>query len=127
MTGPVLLALGIWMLFTADFSWPNVVVGLFASLLVSMLNRHRFSAWQLACLILTALIRLPWAIWESFLIVVIPHRHERVSFRRISDPENPWAIFCQTFIITFTPRSLVVGEEKNGQLQLHSLEKRELP
>ncbi len=127
MTGPVLLAFGIWMLFTADFSWPNAAVGLAGSLLVSMLHRHRFSAWQLVYLIGAALIRLPLAVWESFLIVIVPHRYERIVSRRISDPGNPWAVFCQTFIITFTPRSLVVSEEEDGQVQLHSLERKENP
>jgi multicomponent Na+:H+ antiporter subunit E len=125
MTGPILLAFGIWMLFTSDFSWTNAVIGLAASVLVSLLNRHHFSARQLIGLIGTALIRLPQAIWESFMIVLLPHRHERISTYRMVDPKNPWAVFCQTFIVTFTPRSLVISEEKDGEVRTHSLERKE--
>ena len=127
MTGPVLLAFGIWMLLTSDFSWLNAGIGLAGSILVSRLHRYRFSAWQLICLLGAALIRLPQAVWESFMIVLLPHRYERVSVRRVTDPQNPWAVFCQTFIITFTPRSLVISEEEEGEVRLHSLERKELP
>ena len=126
MTGPVLLAFGIWMLFTADFSWLNVAVGLAASFAVSLLNLHRFSAWQLVRLIGTALLHLPVAVWESLCIVLLPHRHERMALRTVRDPGNPWAVFCQTFVITFTPRTLVCSEEEDGQLQLHSIEREDV-
>jgi multicomponent Na+:H+ antiporter subunit E len=115
------------MLFTSDCSWLNVLTGLAGSIVVSRLHRYRFSAWQLIYLVGAALLRLPQAVLESFMIVILPHRYERVSFRRMTDPQNPWAVFCQTFLITFTPRSLVISEEEEGKVRLHSLERKELP
>lgn len=126
MSGPIILAFGIWMLLTADFSWPNAVVGLLGAVMVSRLPLYRFSAWQLVVLIVSTLVRVPSALWESFRIVLLPHPYEQVSTRKVHHPENRWAVFCQTFIITFTPRSLVVGEE-GGELHIHSLERREAP
>jgi multicomponent Na+:H+ antiporter subunit E len=125
MSGPIVLAFGIWMLLTADFRWPNAVVGLVGALLVSLLPKHRFSAWQLIYLILSALVRLPQAILESLLIVFLPHRHERIASHKVIHATNPWAVFCQTFIITLTPRSLVIGKEGKGRLRLHILERKE--
>lgn len=127
MTGPILLAFGIWMLFTADFSWLNAMIGLVGSMAVSRFHHSRFSAWQLIRLLGAALIRLPQAVWESFMIVLLPHRYERVSLRRVIDPQTPWSVFCQTFLITFTPRSLVISPEEEGDVRLHSLERKELP
>jgi multicomponent Na+:H+ antiporter subunit E len=127
MSGPIILAFGLWMLLTADFSWPNAVVGLLGAVMVSRLPLHRFSAWQLLCLLIAALVRLPQVLWESFLIVVLPHPHEQISTRKVRQPGNHWAVFCQTFIITFTPRSLVISEEDGGEVRLHSLERRKAP
>ncbi|WP_372808889.1 Na+/H+ antiporter subunit E [Pontiella sp.] len=121
MSGPFILAFGIWMLLTADFSRTNALAGLVAAALVALLPKHRFSAWQLFRLILSVLIRVPMAIWESACIVFIPHPNERISTEKIQHPQNRWSIFCQSFIITFTPRSLVVSED-DDEIRIHSLE-----
>lgn len=124
-SGPALLSFGIWMLLTGEFSLSNAVLGLLAALLVSLLPQHRFSAWQLVYLVLSALVWLPKAIWESFLIVLLPHRYERISSHNVIHSNNSWAVFCQTLIITLTPRTLVIGEDKKGWLRVHSVERKE--
>lgn len=123
MSGPFILAFGIWMLLTADFSWVNAAVGLAAAAVVSFLPRHRFSAWQLIRLVLSGLIRFPIALWETLLMVLLPHKLERTHRIKLKTPNNPWGIFCQTFITTFTPRTLVVSEEEDDELLLHSIER----
>ena len=125
MSGPILLAFGIWMLLTADFTWPNALVGLAGAIVVSLLPKHRFSAWQLISFILSALIRLPQAVWETCQVVLQPHRHERTTSQRFFQADNPWAVFCQTLIICFTPRSLVISEQKREKVEVHTLERRE--
>ena len=124
MSGSILLGFGIWMLLTADFTWTNACIGLLGALIVSLLLKHLFSALQLIDLVLSALIRLPQALWETFLIVIIPHRYTRITYQTVDHPDNPWRVFCQIFLITFTPRSLVMSDEKKGQVRLHSLERR---
>lgn len=127
MSGPVLLAFGIWMLLTADFTWPNAAAGLIASVAVSLLPKHRFSAWQLIYLVLSALVRIPQALWEVLRIVCLPHRYERITAHKLIHARNPWAVFCQTLIICFTPRSLVVSEQHKGEVKVHMLERRKEP
>lgn len=124
MSGPLLLAFGIWMLLTADFTWPNVLLGLAGAVLVSLMPKHRFSAWQLLYLMLSVLFHLPQALWETLRIVLQPHRYEGTSSHRLFQAGNPWAVFCQTLIICLTPRSLVVSEQKHGQVTVHTLERR---
>lgn len=123
MTGPVLLAFVIWMLFTAEFSWLNALIGLAGSMIVGLLNPYRFSAWQLIRLWAGMVIRLPQALWEAFRIVLLPHGCENLTEQSVDHPESPWSVFSQTFLITFTPKSLVISEEKDGRVQLHSLER----
>ena len=122
MSGPFILAFGIWMLLTADVSWPNIIVGALAALGVSFLPRYRFSAWQMVRLFISILIRIPLALWESFRMVAGSYPNESSSLMNVEQPQNKWAVFCQTFIITFTPRTLVVSEEVDGKVRLHSLE-----
>ena len=123
MSGPVLLAFGMWMLLTADFTWPNALVGLAGAVVVSRIPKHRFSAWQLIYLILSVLVHLPQAVWETCRIVLRPHRHERISAHRFFQAGNPWAVFCQTLIICFTPRTLVISEQRGAEVQVHTLER----
>jgi multisubunit Na+/H+ antiporter MnhE subunit len=125
MSGPVMLAFGIWMLLTADFSWPNALLGLIGALLVAPLPKYRFSAGQLLYLILSVLVRLPQAILETFLIVCLPHRYEKRVPCKVAQARNPWAVFCQTLILTLTPRSLVVSAPEKGTVELHRLERKE--
>lgn len=122
MTGPLLLAFGIWMLFTADLHWSNVVIGLIGSTAAARFCRYRFSAWQLFMLMLSALVRLPLAIWQSILIVFLPYRRERLTLEKMVDTDSPWKVFCQTFLITLTPRSVVIRQLNDGRLEVHHLD-----
>ena len=73
------------------------------------------------------LLHLPQAVWETFLMVLIPHRYETIVQKTVRNPENPWSVFCQTFIITLTPRTLVISEEINGTVRLHIVNRKETP
>jgi multisubunit Na+/H+ antiporter MnhE subunit len=123
--GPILLSFCIWMLLTGVYTVSNGLIGLLAACAVSLVTRHRYSAWQLLYLVISMLVWIPKMLWESLLIVLMPHRHERISTRPIRYVRNPWAVFSQTLVITLTPKSLVVGEEKKGQLKIHSVERKE--
>ncbi|MFC1762417.1 hypothetical protein ACFL6U_10105 [Planctomycetota bacterium] len=126
MSGGILLAFGLWMLLTMDTSWLNGCIGLIAAVLVSWLPKHKFSAVQLLFFILSTLIRLPLVVWEALLIVFLPHRYERITCETLKDTDNPWTVFRQVFLITFTPKLLVISDEDElGQVHTHSLERKE--
>jgi len=127
MSGTVLLALGLWLLLTSDFSWGNVLLGLFGAALASRVSGYRFSVYQLASLVLGVLKSLPLALWQTFLIVCSPHPVERVERVPLKHPSDPWACFRQVFLITFTPKSLVISDENEGHVLLHSVEQGEEP
>lgn len=123
--GPILLSFCIWMLLTGVYTLSNALIGLLAACVVSLVTRHRYSAWQLIYLIISMLVWLPKVLWETLLIVLLPHRHERMSTHTVMHARNPWAVFSQTLVITLTPKTLVVGEEKKGELKIHSIERKE--
>lgn len=127
MSGTVLFAFVLWLLLTSDFSWGNVSMGLIGALLVSWVPKHRFSVSQLVSLVAGTLLRVPLALWQALYLICNPGLVERVERVPIKNPENPWSCFRQVFLITFTPKSVVISDEQEGQVQLHSLEKEEAP
>jgi len=127
MSGAMVLAFCLWMFLTSEFSIPNACLGLVAAVLVSWLPKHRFSALQLILLVGSVMIRLPQALGQACWIVLMPHDHERITALRLQHAQDPWRAFCQIFLITYTPKSLVVSDEKDGCVQIHSLERRDLP
>lgn len=127
MSGAVLLAFGLWMLLTTEFSLVNVCFGVVAAVLVAWLPKYRFSALQLLRLAGATLFRLPQALAQTFWIVLMPHRHERIVPLRLQRPQDPWRTFCEIFLVTYTPKSLVVSDEEDGMVQVHSLERKDSP
>jgi multisubunit Na+/H+ antiporter MnhE subunit len=125
MSGTVLLAFGLWLLLTSDFSWGNIILGFVGALLVSWVPKHRFSAYQLVSLVIGALSCLPVALWQSFSMVFNHRLVECIERVRLKNPTDPWACFRQVFLVTCTPSSLVISDEQEGHVQLHSLKKKD--
>lgn len=125
MSGALLLGFGFWILLTADFSVPNVLIGLVGALLVSGLPASRLTARQLLGLLGATVALLPQALAQAFSIVLRTHDHEVITREPLRRPEDPWATFHQVFLITFTPKSLVVSHEEDGRVQVHTLERKE--
>jgi multicomponent Na+:H+ antiporter subunit E len=125
MSGVILLAFGLWMLLTMDVSWLNVGIGLMAAVMVSWLPKYKFSAVQLLLFILLTLLRLPQAVWEALLVVFLSHPYEHIARETLIDTDTPWAVFRQVFLITFTPKTLVISDvDDQGQVYRHTLERK---
>lgn len=127
MSGAVLLAFCLWMLLTAEFSFANVGIGFGAAVLVSWLPKYRFSALQLLMLLWATVIRLPQALGQAFYIVLWSHDYEYITRLPLQHRRDPWRTFCQIFLITYTPKSLVMSDEEDGCVQVHSLERKDQP
>lgn len=125
MSGPALLAFGIWMLLTADFSWINGTIGIIAAVSVSLLQPYRFSVLQFLNLAFLIVLNLPRAITETFIMVLLPHRHERCQEKLLKNPDDAWAVFVEIVIITFTPYTLVTQAGKKGRIRLHIISRKE--
>jgi multisubunit Na+/H+ antiporter MnhE subunit len=121
MSGPILLTYCIWLLLTADFRWINLLVGLVVSVVVSRVFTYRFSAFQLIYLVLSFAIRIFQALWELVVIIFRPYRGEKVQQVQLAHTRNPWAVFCQTMIISLTPKTLVTKTDKTGRAEVHVL------
>lgn len=125
MSGAILLAFGIWMLLTSEFTLLNAIIGFVASCVASLLQPYRFSAWQLLQLAALTILNIPRAIFETFLLVFVPYRHEVNKKHELKDPGNAWSVFMETFVITFTPMSLVTSAEEDGKIHIHVVSRKE--
>ena len=124
-TGPALLSFLIWMMLTGEVTSSNIIIGAAVSAMASLLPRYRFSAWQMIVFIVSFLAVLPKVIWEACLILLLPHNSEDTDVRKIDAAGDTWRMLCRTLLITLTPRTLVVGEEGDGKLKVHTIKRKD--
>ncbi|NJN30128.1 MAG: Na+/H+ antiporter subunit E [Synechococcales cyanobacterium RM1_1_8] len=119
------LRLTIWFLLTADGSWANIAIGLAVALLLprsSHLASSKLKDWLRA--LWEVLVAIPQAYWESVEIMVKPHRGEDIVLERVKPNRSAGLIFLDIFIITFTPKTIVVDCRADGWYEVHRILRR---
>lgn len=120
----LLLRLTIWFLLTADLSWPNIVIGLAIALLLPR-SRTYLADWREWLRTFgKALIAIPQAYLEALEIIFRPHLAETVTMERVLPRRTPGLIFLDIFIITFTPKTIVLKYHKQGWYEVHQITRR---
>ncbi|MGB3614515.1 MAG: Na+/H+ antiporter subunit E [Elainellaceae cyanobacterium] len=121
----LLLRLIIWFLLTADISPANIVIGICVALLLP----RRYSAppvirdWLRAfCEIAVA---IPQAYIEAVEMMIFPHRFEDVVMERVRPQRTPGLVFLDIFLITFTPKTIVVKCHQDGWYEVHRVQRRQ--
>ena len=123
----LLLRLGLWFLLTADLSWPNVLLGVAIALILPKFGPRCYTAttvikdwlqifWEI-------LVAIPRAYYEAFEMMLFPHRRETVTRVPSRRRRTPGMIFLDIFLITFTPKSIVVKHHKEGWNEVHWVRK----
>ncbi len=121
------LRLVIWFLLTSDLSWANILIGVAVALLLPRSSRikSRLKDWM------GALKEIIWAIpkayVEAFQMMLQPHDHEEVTIERVKPNRTPGLIFLDIFVITFTPKTIVLNYRDDGWYEVHQLARRDLP
>lgn len=120
----LLLRLTIWFLLTSDLSIPNIIIGVAVSLLIP----HRYTDLStLKDLIKTfweILVAIPQAYMEAIEIILRPHTEEDVCMERIKPRRTPGLIFLDVFLITFTPKTIVLKYHDRGWYEVHRIRRR---
>lgn len=123
----LLLRLGIWFLLTADLSIANILIGLVVALLLPRcftahepLREWLIIAWE-------TVVALPQAYWEACQMILSPHRHESITMDRVRPNRSPRLIFLDIFLITFTPKTIVLKYHQAGQYEVHRVSDRKTP
>lgn len=124
MIGHFLLRLTIWFLLTANFSVANIVIGVCVALLLPHQSMPRESLREWLRGLKKVVLAVPQAYGEAFEIMFRPHREESVVMERVSPQRSPGLIFLDIFLITFTPKTIVLKHHEEGWYEVHQVQRR---
>ncbi|MBJ7898660.1 MAG: cation:proton antiporter [Cyanobacteria bacterium RI_101] len=120
--GTFILRLGLWLLLTANLGLGNVLFGAALALLLPRPFAGRLTPWQLLQSLGRLLWALPQAYGEALEMLRFPHRYERRTWEESQAQGRPALVFLDIFLITFTPKSLVL-QEREGRYEVHYLDR----
>jgi len=119
MIGQVFFRLVIWFLLTANITPPNIILGVAIALLlprgVTSMGRLKDvlrALWQI-------ILAIPQAYAESIELMLRPHKREEIVMERAQLGRSPGLIFLEIFLITFTPKTIVLKYHHDGQYEIH--------
>lgn len=120
----LILRLAIWFLLTANFSVANIIIGVAVAFLLpgSPKSRTALKDWLRA--LGKILIAIPQAYIEAFEIIFRPHNEEEVTLERVPPRRTPGLIFLDIFLITFTPKTIVLRYREDGWYEVHHVRRR---
>ncbi len=119
----IVLRLTIWFLLTADLSWANILIGIGLSLLLPKFGPRSYIApavlkdwlqilWEI-------IVAIPQAYYEAFEMMLYPHDREELTVVPSKPRRTPGLLFLDIFLITFTPKSIVVKHYEEGRNEVH--------
>ncbi|PMB47325.1 cation:proton antiporter [Fischerella thermalis CCMEE 5205] len=120
----LILRLVIWFLLTANLSVANIIIGVSIALLLpgSPKSLGRLQDWLRA--LFEVIVAIPQAYIEAFEIILCPHTQEEVTLERVKPGRTPGLIFLDIFLITFTPKTIVLKYHEDGWYEVHRVRRR---
>jgi multicomponent Na+:H+ antiporter subunit E len=119
MIGHLILRLTIWFLLTADFSLANIAIGFIIAFLLPRSYAPPEPLREWLGVFGKIFMAIPIAYLEAFELIFRPHRHEDVIMEKVPNHRSPLLIFLDVFLITFTPKTIVVKYHEEGFYEVH--------
>ncbi|MEG4281911.1 Na+/H+ antiporter subunit E [Microcoleus sp. A006_D1] len=119
MIGHLILRLSIWFLLTADFSLANIAIGIAIAFLLPRSYTRPEPLKEWFDVYGKILLAIPIAYLEAFELIFRPHRHEDIVLEKVPNHRSPLLIFLDVFLITFTPKTIVVKYREDGFYEVH--------
>lgn len=123
----LILRLTIWFLLTSDLSLTNIIIGVLIAVLLPRPKGETESIKQWVKVLGKVLIAIPQAYMEAIEIMVLPHPYEGITLERVKENRSKNLIFLDIFLITFTPKTIVLKYDKEGWFQIHRIFRRKNP
>jgi multicomponent Na+:H+ antiporter subunit E len=120
----LILRLTIWFLLTADLSVANIIIGISIALLLPGGNTARESLKDWLRVLGEIMVAIPQAYIEAFQIILRPHNHEDITMERVKPGRTPGLVFLDIFLITFTPKTIVLKYHEEGWYEVHWVRQR---
>jgi len=119
------LRLLIWFLLTGNLSWDNVAIGVAATLLLPRQASAPVQWRDWGRVLQEILLAIPRAYWEAFEMILKPHTVEEVVYKQTLPNRSAGLVFLDIFLITFTPKTIVLNCNAQGTYEVHVLKPRE--
>ncbi|ALF54245.1 cation:proton antiporter [Nostoc piscinale CENA21] len=120
----LILRLAIWFLLTANFSLANIIIGVSIALLLPGLPKVSGTLKDWLRVLWEIIVAIPQAYIEAFEIIFRPHKYEEVTLEQVKPRRTPGLIFLDIFLITFTPKTIVLKYHEAGWYEVHWVRRR---
>ncbi|MFM7363404.1 MAG: Na+/H+ antiporter subunit E [Cuspidothrix sp.] len=119
-----ILRLSIWLLLTANVSLTNIIIGVIIALLLprGKSSPEKLKSWLKV--IIKIFVTIPVAFMEAFEIILRPHNQEEIIMEKVKLNRSPLLIFMDIFLITFTPKTIVLKYHEEGWYEVHQIQPR---
>jgi multicomponent Na+:H+ antiporter subunit E len=121
----LILRLTIWFLLTADFSPANIMIGISIAFLLPGRRQAKGALKDWLRVLGEIMIAIPQAYYEAFQIILRPHKYEDITMERVKPGRTSGLIFLDIFLITFTPKTVVVKYHEDGWYEVHWVRRRQ--
>ncbi|MEM8779667.1 MAG: cation:proton antiporter [Cyanobacteria bacterium P01_G01_bin.49] len=119
----LILRLVIWLLLTADLSPLNIMIGV----AIAFLLPHRVSASETLKDWLKVfgqtILAIPQAYLEAFQMIIRPHQQSVITQEQVKPGHSSRLIFWDIFLITFTPKTIVLKYDPRGWYEVHRIKR----
>ena len=120
----LILRLTIWFLLTANLSVENIIIGVSIALLLPGRPKGPGALKDWLRALWETLVAIPQAYKEAFEMILRPHNYEEVTMEQVKPGRTPGLIFLDIFLITFTPKTIVLKYHENGWYEVHWVRRR---
>lgn len=120
----IILRLIIWFLLTANLSWPNILIGVAIALILPHNHKYLGSLKDWLVTLGEILRAIPVAYMEAIDMIFRPHRYEEITMERVKPDRSFALVFLDIFLITFTPKTIVVKYHPDGGYEVHWIRRR---
>ncbi len=118
-----ILRLLIWFLLTTDISLANIIIGLGITFLLPN-TKAMASLGDWLIVIWDILVAIPRAYFEALEMIIFPHSEEEIKLEKVKVKQTPGLIFLDIFLITFTPKTIVVNYRQDGYYDVHLVKRK---
>ncbi len=124
MIGQFILRIVIWFLLTANFTITNIIIGITVSLLMPYYRSENIRFKDLLQSFGRIIKAVPQAYAESLEMIFTPHKYEEVIMEKTKKRRSAALTFLDIFLITFTPKTIVLRHHEEGWYLVHHVIKR---
>ena len=120
----IILRLAIWFLLTADLSLANIIIGVSIAFLLPSRWTAPEPLREWIKVLWKILVAIPKAYIEAIQMMLFPHDEEEIVREKVKPKRTPGLIFLDIFLITFTPKTIVVKYHQRGWYEVHRIRRK---